>query len=319
MNQRQHLSWQTELETLCESARVAGDCFRTELGRRDTHLSKMLSAALAATSFQGPGSRPPSYRQLPTVVQALLQTSGNTTEGAAQLAVRAFLTLSFADPRSMRSVELPRSVLPLYAREFRRILKAIHHDTKDIDLSDDRWRKNLAILQGRLIPVGAEFADIGSGLPRSTLLRDSFVQRLRVLRCVMTQTHGFKPMLELHAHPDSLDDFNPDGWLASYRRLAEILALNSTYKGVIASSWFRDPVLSRISPRLSYLRDYPQAHGALMVKIGMDEDGRSGALARSPTRRALFEQGRYVPTIYLMIWPRETMLAWARENGATID
>jgi hypothetical protein len=319
MTQRQYLSWQTELETLCKSARDAGEHFRAALGKQDGHLCEMLGLTLTAVSSQQAGSEAVSYRHLPAPVQTFARASAAATAGTAQLAARALLALSVTHPRSMRALSLPPSVLPLYLREFRRILEAIHEDRMDIDLFEDRWRKNLAILHGRLIPVGAEFADIGSGLPRSTLLRGSFVQRLRVLRCVMTQTRGFKPMLELHAHPDSLDDFSPGGWLESYKRLAEILAINPEYKGVIASSWFRDPVLSNISPRLSYLREYPEAHGASMVKLGMDRDGSSGALARSPTRRSLFEQGQYVPAIYLMIWPREAMLAWARDNGATID
>ncbi|NMG01811.1 hypothetical protein [Azoarcus taiwanensis] len=319
MNEQTYLSSQAELDALCESALDAGRLLRAELGKRDAPLSEMLTKALTAMSLLGSGSLPSSYRHLPQAFHDFARASNAKSAATAQLAARALVASSFTHPRNMRAVNLPPSILPLYAREFRRILETIRDEGTTIALTEDRWRKNLSILVGRLIPVGAEFADVGSGLPRSTLMRGSFIQRLRVLRCVMTGARGFRPMLELHAHPDSLDDFNPNGWLASYKRLAEILAINPGYKGVIASSWFRDPALSQISPRLSYLREYPETHGALMVKVGTDKEGRSGALTRSPTRRSLFEQGRYIPAIYLMIWPRRTMLAWAGISGEAID
>lgn len=319
MNEQASRAPTFQLQALCESALDTGRSLKAELAKQDARLSKMLDDALACICAKEEGAKRSGYRQLPPAIERLIGASSATTPNPARLAKRALLALSFTHPRDLRTVALPDSILPLYVRELRRILEAIRDEGRDIDLAEDRWRKNLAILDGRLIPVGAEFADVGSGLPRNTLLRDSVATRLRVLRCVMTQTHGFKPMLELHAHPDSLDDFNPAGWLQSYKRLAEILAINPEYKGVIASSWFRDPILTRISPRLSYLREYPESYGALMVRLGEDRDGSSGALARSPTRRSLFEQGGYVPVIYLMIWPREKMLAWARGLGETID
>lgn len=206
-------------------------------------------------------------------------------------------------------VLLPDSVHPLLQREIVRILAALDCPTSAVDLSDDRWKKNRRILTGKLIPVGAEFAAPASGIPRRTLLTGGLTQGFKLLQTLVS-TGGFRPLFELHAHPDSLDHFNPDGWRATYHRLAELLLLNPEYRGVMASSWFRDPALKAISPKLSYLRDYPERHGASMFLAGVDTEGSSGALARSPTRQRMFCEGTYVPRIYMMIWPRQALLHW---------
>ena len=257
------------------------------------------------------GTKAYGYGHLaPWLVSFLRNVSAH--DHAAQTLARRVLMLDQLQAAcdGPQHIQLPQSVLQLYPRECERILLALQAPDCTADLTEDRWKKNLAILNGRLVPVGAEFADIHAGIPRSIVVKGGLAQSLRVLHLIAFGTRGFGPMLELHAHPDSLTDFNADGWRASYHRLAEILLLNPTYRGVMASSWFRDPALATISPRLRYLRDYPQQYGAEMFAVGVDTQGNSGALVRSPTRQRLFHEGRYVPTIHLMLWPRATLLAW---------
>lgn len=233
--------------------------------------------------------------------------------GARDVLARYCMASLIADDTLVNgTLTLPASVKALHTAEVRRILAAIEDDQARVDIGEDRWKKNLAILTHRLIPVGAEFADPTSGIPRGMLLKGDLAQRLGLLRTVILDTGGFHPLLELHAHPDSLERFHPEGWIETYHRLAEILALNPSYRGVMASSWFRDPALSSISPKLSYLRDYPLRHGARMFLTAMDAEGTSGALARSPTRQRLFREGRYVPKIFMMIWSRRALLDWHR-------
>jgi hypothetical protein len=208
------------------------------------------------------------------------------------------------------SLRIPPSIEALYPTQLERILAAVEDHDAVVDLGTDPWRKNLRILSGDLLPMGAEFADPLSGIPRSTLLRGGVGQSLRLAATIAFETRGFRPCLELHAHPDYLEEFNVQGWEQTYHRLAELLEANPQFKAVIASSWFRDPALAAISPRLGYLRDFPCRRGARLFVTGRDERGTSGALARSPTRRRLFENGQYVPTIHLLVWPRSALLAW---------
>jgi len=209
-------------------------------------------------------------------------------------------------------LRLPTSIEALYPAQLERSLAAVENRESVIDLDTDPWRKNLLILSGGLVPVGAEFADPCSGIPRSTLLRGGAGQSLKLAATVAFETHGFRPCIELHAHPDVLEEFTVEGWERTYHRLAELLEQNPQFKAIIASSWFRDPALAAISPRLAYLREVPCRGGARLFVTGRDEQGTSGALARSPTRRRLFERGGYVPTIHLLVWARSALLAWHR-------
>lgn len=210
---------------------------------------------------------------------------------------------------------LPPSVLALYPRELERILLRAR-GLERCELQDDTFLKDLAILTHRLIPVGAEFVDPHSGVPRSIAWQLPWRERSRFIRLLAFQLRGFRPMFELHAHVLSLQDFNEDGWIATYHRLAELLALNPRFRGWMSASWFLDPALEGISPHLAYLRQFPCRHGASLFKVADDGAGRSGALSRSSTRQRLYQEGRYVPAIYMRVWPRSSVLRWHRQAAA---
>jgi hypothetical protein len=209
---------------------------------------------------------------------------------------------------------LPESTRRLYVRELSRILAQLQtDDTRYADVLHDAQRKDFAVLTGRLIPVGGGFAAPDCGIPRSVLLRGGLPQFVEGLRTVF-EAGGFRPWLELHTHPDSLSDFSPEGWLRSYQYLAELLAANPRWRGVFRGSWFIDPALRDISPNLCYLREVPVAGGARVMFVCHDRKGDSGALHKSGTRRKLFAEGRYLPAIHLLAWPRARLLAWARSR-----
>jgi hypothetical protein len=246
---------------------------------------------------------------VPLSTQALWRHLGlDTAENCRALPDSAarFLVLELMAECPFRHspLRLPSSVRALYPPQLERILQAVEADDAELDLFTDPWRKNLRILTGSLVPVGAELADPFAGIPRSTLLRGGARQSVNFAATIAFRTRGFRPCLELHTHPDSLEEFNIDGWVATYHRLAELLEANPQYRAVIASSWFRDPALATISPRLNYLREYPCEHGARLFMTERDRLGTSGALTRSPTRRRMFKEGTYIPTIHLMVWSR---------------
>ena len=210
---------------------------------------------------------------------------------------------------------LPDSVKVLYPNELQRILDQL--DSFELDFFDfdkDPFVKDLAILNHRLIPVGAEFVELNSGIPRSFLFRGGVKQLLYGAWFCTFYTHGFRPFFALHAHILSLDDFNPDGWHNTYKRLAELLKCNEKMKGWMSSSWFLDPQLEKISPHLVYLRKVPQENGAAIFFVEHDPEGKTGSLAKSATRRRLFQQGRYRPAIYMRVWPHHAMLRWYQQN-----
>ena len=209
--------------------------------------------------------------------------------------------------------KIPPSVERLYLKEIRRIADQLDRfELSFYDLGRDEFLKDLAILTHRLIPVGAEFAQPDCGVPRSVLFKGGPSQLLRGLWFFGVRLRGFKPLFSLHLHNLALDEFNPEGLVETYGRLAELLELNPEFKGWFSGSWFLDPQLASISPHLAHLRAVPEANGAAIFFVEADPRGTSGALAKSATRQRLFREGKYLPKIYMRVWPRQAMLEWQR-------
>jgi hypothetical protein len=210
---------------------------------------------------------------------------------------------------------LPPSITALYGREISRILHQIDSaEDGFFAIANDGFLKDLAILSHRLIPIGAEYAQGEAGIPRSLLFSVGPKQFFKLLWLIVVRCGGRQPFFALHAHTLALDDFNPEGWIASYHRLADLLELNPEVRGWMSASWFLDPALESISPRLAHLRKVPLENGAGLLFVCRHPDGRSGALSKSPTRRRLFADGCYVPATYMRVWPRKAVIAWSRRT-----
>ena len=259
--------------------------------------------------------QPASYKQLHSDLEGSYRTIRRDSERAASLYLKCLLNelttdFRFEDTR----VRLPQSIHKLYARELSRIRTQLElFDLEYYDFDNDPFIKDFALLTHRFIPVGAEFAVPSSGVPRRSLFQGGVRQLCRGI-AVIARAGGFKPFFALHAHPLALGDFNPRGWNSSYHRLAELLALNPNIKGITSASWFLDPKLKTISPHLSYLREVPEENGAVFLFVEHDDEGSSGALAKSETRKRLFREHQYVPAIYARIWLRGDILKWSGRN-----
>ena len=286
------------------------------LGRLRSRLQAQVPQHFLALTV-GADSGPDSYTWVPVeIVRAnaeLRATGASVLHDYNRYVLLSFIaTFSLNDSR----YRLPPSIARLYERELRRILRQIETlEDGFFDIANDAFVKDLAVLTHRLIPVGAEFAEGGAGIPRRVLLAGGLGQFLRALRFVLFRCGGLKPFFALHAHTPALDDFNPAGWLATYRRLAELLQLNPRMKGWLSASWFLDPALEDVSPHLAYLRRVPVGGGAALLFVCRHRDGSSGALSKSPARRRLFAEGRYIPATYMRIWPRKALIDWSRRQG----
>lgn len=115
-------------------------------------------------------------------------------------------------------------------------------------------------------------------------------------------------------HTDSNDphlmaDFNQEGWIRFYKRVSDMLEIYPHVKGVFGSSWFFDPILEDISPRLVYLRIIVTDNGGKLFHIGSNDQSIKDATQKSQIRRKLCQEGKYIPT---SIWPRKNLIAWAK-------
>ena len=208
-------------------------------------------------------------------------------------------------------LSIPDSIASLYSRELDRIKSVIASgDESSLRFSLDVRQKDLAILTFRFIPVGAEFAEPWSSIWKRQVLTARASQFYRAGKFFLLGRNGFSPYFQLHMHQESHDDFNEAGWMETYRRLAELLECNPGHRGWFSCSWLVDPALEQISPHLSYLRTVPADNGGAIFYMEDDPEGKTGALAKSRTRRRLFEEGGYRPRIFLRVWPRDAAIAW---------
>ncbi len=261
------------------------------------------------------GSMQHSYKIYPIEAHAILDAY---TKAGAGADVRAFLRAAIAR-RLQRTLDddglahLPARVRTQQLAQFRRIAFDSDSGAEWLDLGHDLFHKEFGIAAVRLYVAGCQLVDAGCGIPRSLLLRGSPLDWLRNA-AMMLSLGGHRPFFEIHAHKFMRELFGEEGRDECYRCCAELYALHPEVRGMIAGSWFYDPALEQVSPRLVYLRRVPLAGGAWLLFVNDGPDARANALATSPTRRRLFEEGKYLPKNYMIVWSKARQQAWARSS-----
>ncbi len=127
---------------------------------------------------------------------------------------------------------------------------------------------------------------------------------------------GARPWAELHVDLRMVEDFNAEGFLGCYRRLAALMRARTDLAGVCGASWLYDPQLAHVSPDLAFVRRTAEDGGARLIRLRPDPVQTTYATARSPVRRRLVESGAYRPVCYGMYWTRADLIAWADRSLA---
>lgn len=181
---------------------------------------------------------------------------------------------------------------------------------------NDRFAKDLAVCRLKLLVCGPEVVDLHSGFPRSYLGIPPRTQILTRALFFARATRGFRPFYETHMDRRLIKFFSPEGYSRCYRSLAELLAMNPGVKGVMfGASWFVDPKLDEISPELSYLRTVPTENGARLFPAPTTERAMRDAVRLSPIRQRLFNEGKYTPQSYIIVWPRQSLIDWSYDHA----
>lgn len=257
------------------------------------------------------------YKVFPAAAQAIAAAVGQEHDSAT---LRYFLraVLASAVLRTVGGVRfraLPQRTAANQGRHLLRIVQDTDAQAAWLALDHDLFQKEFGLATLRLYAAGSQLVDYRCGVPRSTMLAEGVGRALSKL-LTMARLGGFRPYFQIHTHKFNLDAFNEAGWEECYLCCAELYQIHPDVLGMYGSSWFYDPALAAISPRLAYLRDTPRENGAALMFVVKGGDAINNATATSASRRQLYEAGKYAPTNYMLVWGRDAQRAWAARHLA---
>lgn len=255
------------------------------------------------------------YKVFPQAARVLIP-SGVLPDGAeiSRIFLKAAIIQGMLDMlASAAFAKLPARVRAQQIRQLQRIAADGEDTAEWLQVDHDLFHKEFGIATLRLYVAGAQLIDSRCGIPRSTVLRGGLRALPKNLAKVF-RLGGFRKYFQIHTHKFMLDAFNEEGWTECYLCCAELYELHPEVLGMFGSSWFYDPVLADISPRLSYLSAVPLASGAELFFVAEGGSACDNSLSTSPTRRKLYEEGKYLPKSYMLAWGKSDQTAWAKNH-----
>ena len=220
------------------------------------------------------------YRYVPAVARnavARVQSDMGLDAG------RAFLRMAIGQGildlcNGGRLRRLPPRIVEHHVKQLDRITDAMDEDGDWLDLESDLFLKDFGLVTLRLLAAAAQLLDVRCGVPRSIVLKQG-ASRIPHTIWTMIRSGGFKPWVQIHTHLRNLDDFNEQGWNECYRCCADLFQLEPNLLGMFGSSWFYDPVVDVVSPRLGYLRKVPLSGGAHLFFMERGGEAIANAVA----------------------------------------
>lgn len=174
----------------------------------------------------------------------------------------------------------------------------------------DQLKKDLAVALGRAAAVEAWLVCEGSP-GRRPLLQGGPATLARNIPLLAGSLLGRRRWLSGFLNAQEKDRFCGHGAHRLLATVADLLAADRALAGFyLGPSWLYDPALETVSPRLGYHLELARASGGRLF-FSHEEGAKSWALNRSETRRRAFEEGRYDPKAYLLLWPRRALIDWA--------
>ena len=238
---------------------------------------------------------------------------------AVQLYFKLVLCCFMSDSLERLSQEsLPGEIVDLCHKWFEAVLRELStrpnhfYDYRSVELAQDMRTCSLTEM-----PVGGAWVVEARRVSLKPLVKGGIGQSLTFLAFMTFKCGGYAPYYMFHAARRYLRHFNEKQMNLAYLRMAEMMTLNRDIKGLHTRGWLLDPQLEEISPDLAYLRQVPQQNGAKLFAGGVEDSDVKNALRLSPKRQQLHKQGKYAPTTYALIWPREEFLSWAEKTNAS--
>jgi hypothetical protein len=209
-----------------------------------------------------------------------------------------------------RAAKLPDAVMELYPYWIEKTAEFLLAEEGAYDR--DFWAKDVRFSLALSVPgARSQIIDLSSPMGPGESVRHALSGRgVGPLLNWVRHARG-RAWLQVHTESRHLEDFTEDGWNRTWATAAEICKIRPDLAGMIGSSWFYDPPLETISPRLAHLRLNPLKGGAWIVHQGPGEIHTQRAAASPGSRRTLIENGEYLPRSWLVAWPRDALIRWA--------
>ena len=219
---------------------------------------------------------------------------------------------------ALRGYPVDDSVRRLYDEEVRTVESPSPAALSRFDLTKNIFVGLAKIATLRRFPAGQMTWEI-SGIPRSWLPQVPVRHWPRVLQ-YLVKFGGLGPAFVPHLNATRKDraallerETN-----RSWYRMAQSMKRQPDIRGLVASSWLHSPDTMRVSPHMTAFSRALLDNGALLVRHHK-ADLDCGVFYRSPERRKLFDDGQFIPTHGLVIWPRAEMIAWADAHPELAD
>jgi hypothetical protein len=167
-------------------------------------------------------------------------------------------------------------------------------------LRDGDFLFDLGLSGGRVLPFGIGIGVVPAWLPKRS-----------------DQPSDERPWVRSHLSGRRAKDLTDErAYFDGVVLMAEFLRANPGYGGHFGVGWLGDPSIGDVSPHLAFVRERLQESGATVVPLGRtDQDTVEHATSTSTARRRLYEEGRWTPSHYLVVSPREGFLRWAENLG----
>jgi hypothetical protein len=220
--------------------------------------------------------------------------------------------------RQLETYPVDPSVRRLYEEEVRAVEAPAPAALSRFDLVKNIFVALAKIATLRRFPAGQMTWEV-SGIPRSWLAKVPLRSMPRVAQYLL-KLGGLGPAFVPHLNAMRKDraalverETN-----RSWYRMAQSMKLQPQVVGLVASSWLHSPDTMRVSPHLAAFSGALLEGGALLIRHHR-ADLDCGVFHRSPERKKLYEDGSFIPTHGMVIWPRREMLAWADAHPELAD
>lgn len=289
-------------------ARLGAEPFRSIAAALDR---RMLDAAACAAMLRDVDEASITHYALRRLAGDIVFSSSDIDRRmvARTLLLRAALAAIDELPR----LPLPPGVIARFGDEFTFIAMAGAEGDRFFEVGSSRFTRACKLVTLRRFPAG-QFEWERSGISRRDLLRVQPRSIVTALAVVAFRMGGLGPVFFSHLNPRrpvrSLDEREAN---RSYYLMALAMEQQPDVRGFGACSWFRSPATQAVSPRLAWVSRVFLENGGTVVESGR-ADLDCGVFHRSETRRRLYAEGRFTPTLGLVLWPRRAMIAWAHAH-----